>query len=47
MREDGTDFGEDSWSDFRPAWLDDFCEKNPAAGPKVWILTVDNLACVS
>jgi hypothetical protein len=35
VREDGTDFGEDSWSDFRPAWLDDFCEKKPAAGPKV------------
>ena len=37
MREDGTYFGKDSWSDFKPGWLIEFCEKKPEAGPKVWI----------
>jgi hypothetical protein len=39
IREDGTEFGEQSWSVFKPKWLDEFCVQNPAAGPKVCVKT--------
>jgi hypothetical protein len=50
VREDGTYFGKDSWSDFKPGWLIEFCETNPEAGPKVWIrmsLSILALFCLA
>jgi len=35
MREDGTEFGESSWSVFAPKWLNEFCVATPLAGPAV------------
>ena len=34
-REDGSEFGESSWSVFVPKWLNEFCVAEPAAGPAV------------
>ena len=35
IREDESEYGEQSWSTFKPIWLDEYCEDNPEAGPKV------------
>jgi hypothetical protein len=32
-KEDGTAFGEASWSTYTPKWLQKYCEPNPQAGP--------------
>jgi hypothetical protein len=33
-REDGTEFGESSWSTLTPKWLLQYCEKSPEFGPR-------------